>query len=226
MPPCPAAASAGAPCASGGSSCWTRDTPQHGQHQRVRGQQLPGVAGLQGVPADGAALLRQGCPAGADPERIPAPAVHRPGSETGAGLSADQAVHLHRIAGPRAGTGDGGGGGRGGPAPPGEAMPQRLPECLRRELLDYARRRGDLLRPHLCHPHRPPLRPGQVSVSIRRLCRDAQVPRKRATRGACGSCITPPERRSRPLWPSWWSRPMSACWRRNRPPSAGAAVRR
>ena len=45
-------------------------------------------------------------------------------------LSADQAVHLHRIAGPRAGTGDSGGGGRGGPAPPGGGdapAPARLP---------------------------------------------------------------------------------------------------
>ena len=226
MPPCPAAASAGAPCASGGSSCWTRDTPQHGQHQRVRGQQLPGVAGLQGVPADGAALLRQGCPAGADPERIPAPAVHRPGSETGAGLSADQAVHLHRIAGPRAGTGDGGGGGRGGPAPPGEAMPQRLPDCLRRELLDYARRRGSPPAPSLSPaPAAPAAGPGSLSASAG----SAGMPRspgKGQPAVPAGSCITPPERRSRPLWPSWWSRPMSACWRRNRPPSAGAAVRR
>lgn len=109
---------------------------------------------------------------------------------------------------------------------PGEAMPQRLPDCLRRELLDYARRRGISSGPiFVTRTGRPCGRAG-VSVSIRRLCRDAQVPRKRATRGACGSCITPPERRSRPLWPSWWSRPMSACWRRNRPPSAGAAVRR
>lgn len=140
--------------------------------------------------------------------RIPAPAVHRPGSETGAGLSADQAVHLHRIAGPRAGTGDGGGGGRGVLLLPGEAMPQRLPDCLRRELLDYARRQGISSGPiFVTRTGRPCGRAG-VSVSIRRLCRMPRLPRKRATRGACGSCITPPERRSRPLWPSWWSRPM------------------
>lgn len=159
--------------------------------------------------------------------RIPAPAVHRPGSETGAGLSADQAVHLHRIAGPRAGTGDGGGGGRGGPAPPGGGdapAPARLPPKGAAGLRPEA---GDLLRPHLCHPHRPPpaAGPGSLSASADSAGMP-RSPRKRATRGACGSCITPPERRSRPLWPSWWSRPMSACWRRNRPPSAGAAVRR
>ena len=103
---------------------------------------------------------------------------------------------------------------------------QRLPDCLRRELLDYARRRGSPPAPSLSPaPAAPAAGPGSLSASAGS-AQDAQVPRKGATRGACGSCITPPERRSRPLWPSWWSRPMSACWRRNRPPSAGAAVRR
>ena len=88
---------------------------------------------------------------------------------------------------------------------PGEAMPQRLP-----------RDPG---------PAAPAAGPGSLSASAGSAGMP-RSPRKRATRAACGSCITPPERRSRPLWPSWWSRPMSACWRRNRPPSAGAAVRR
>ena len=59
---------------------------------------------------------------------------------------------------------------------PGEAMPQRLPDCLRRELLDYARRRGISSGPiFVTRTGRPCGRAG-VSVSIRRLCRDAQVP--------------------------------------------------
>ena len=59
---------------------------------------------------------------------------------------------------------------------PGEAMPQRLPDCLRRELLDYARRQGISSGPiFVTRTGRPCGRAG-VSVSIRRLCRDAQVP--------------------------------------------------
>lgn len=50
---------------------------------------------------------------------------------------------------------------------PGEAMPQRLPDCLRRELLDYARRRGISSGPiFVTRTGRPCGRAG-VSVSIR-----------------------------------------------------------
>ena len=99
---------------------------------------------------------------------------------------------------------------------PGEAMPQRLPECLRRELLDYARRRGISSGPiFVTRTGRPCGRAG-VSVSIRRLCRDAQVPPEKGN----------PRCLRKLYYTTWWSRPMSACWRRNRPPSAGAAVRR
>lgn len=51
--------------------------------------------------------------------------------------------------------------GEGGPAPPGGGdapAPARLPPEGAAGLRPEA---GDLLRPHLCHPHRPPLRPGR-----------------------------------------------------------------
>ena len=55
-------------------------------------------------------------------------------------------------------------------------MGLKFPECLRRELLDYARRRGISSGPiFVTRTGRPCGRAG-VSVSIRRLCRDAQVP--------------------------------------------------
>ena len=204
MPPCPAAASAGAPCASGGSSCWARDTPCRefqltGRLSCGRDAQLELTRSEYLRLLSTARALRQ--------ERVYL--LIKLFTSTGLPVHELEQVTVEAA-------------GEGVLLLPGEAMPQRLPDCLRRELLDYARRQGISSGPIFVTRTG---RPGSLSASAGSAGMP-RSPRKRATRGACGSCITPPERRSRPLWPSWWSRPMSACWRRNRPPSAGAAVRR
>ena len=58
---------------------------------------------------------------------------------------------------------------------PGEAMPQRLPDCLRRSCWTTPGGRGSPPAPSLSPAPAAPAA-GRVSVSIRRLCRDAQVP--------------------------------------------------
>ena len=58
---------------------------------------------------------------------------------------------------------------------PGEAMPQRLPECLRRELLDYARRQGLTAGPVFCTRNGKGMSRTQVTAEIQSLCRDARV---------------------------------------------------
>ncbi len=159
MPPCPAAASAGAPCASGGSSCWTRDTPQHGQHQRVRGQQLPGWLGCREFQLTG----RLSC--GRDAQLEPRSEYLRLLSTaralrqervylliklfTSTGLPVHELEQVTVEA-----AGEGSCSSRGGDAPAPPRLPPEGAAGLRPEA-------GDLLRPHLCHPHRPPLRPGR-----------------------------------------------------------------
>lgn len=61
------------------------------------------------------------------------------------------------------------------PGPEGEG-PVRLPDCLRGELLDYARRQGISSGPIFVTRSGRPCGRTNITVSIRGLCRDAQVP--------------------------------------------------
>lgn len=142
MPPCRRPHRPGPPCASGGSTAGQGYSPSTVNTSVSAANSFLEWLGCREFQLTGRLSCGRDAQLELTRSRIPAPAVHRPGSETGAGLSADQAVHLHRIAGPRAGTGDGGGGGRGGPAPPGGGDAPAPADCLRRELLDYARRQG------------------------------------------------------------------------------------
>lgn len=177
MPPCPAAASAGAPCASGGSSCWTRDTPP----ARSTPACPRPTASWSGW-AVGRFQLTGRLSCGRDAQLELTRSEYLRLLSTARALRQERVylliklftstglpVHeLEQVTVEAAGEGV--------LLLPGEAMPQRLPDCLRRELLDYARRRGISSGPiFVTRTGRPCGRAG-VSVSIRRLCRDAQVP--------------------------------------------------
>ena len=64
---------------------------------------------------------------------------------------------------------------------PGEAMPQRLPDCLRRELLDYARRQGLTAGPVFCTRNGKGMSRTQVTEEIQTLCHDARVEEEKGT---------------------------------------------
>lgn len=85
---------------------------------------------------------------------------------------------------------------------PGEAMPQRLPTASGGSCWTTPGGGGSPPAPSLSPaPAAPAAGPGSLSASAGSAGMP-RSPRKRATRAACGSCITPPERRSRPLWPA------------------------
>lgn len=134
------------------------------------------MAGLQGVPADGAALLRQGCQLELTRSEYlrllsTARALRQERVYLLIKLFTSTGLPVHELEQVTVEAA-----GEGVLLLPGEAMPQRLPDCLRRELLDYARRQGISSGPiFVTRTGRPCGRAG-VSVSIRRLCRDAQVP--------------------------------------------------
>ena len=61
-----------------------------------------------------------------------------------------------------------------------EACPARLPDFLRRELLDYARRESITSGPVFCTKRGKPLGRTAVTDSMKQLCRDARVAEEKA----------------------------------------------